>query len=261
MQLERQTSSLIEELVRVAPTTTTAVWGWGSTEQHGPRLPLEADTLIAEHFVNVVAAHHPMVMELPTMPFGMSRHHEAFPGTVSLSQEAAYGVAASVLRSVHRTGIRRFVVLLGHGGNKAPFHAAVAGLGREIEGLEVVEPLLGLFRPTDSELGQLIASFGEMSHAGPAEASLVYAIMEHYDYGNEVRALMRVPITDEMVTIGRHGEGTEGGDPQVFRQKFPSGAKGDQRLSDIEKGRRMLVLMEQAVLDAFDRAFGGHDQT
>ncbi|MBI2551910.1 creatininase family protein [Candidatus Uhrbacteria bacterium] len=229
-----------------------AVWGWGSQEQHGPRMPLDTDALIAEHFAQLIARER-HVLQFPTVPIGMSRHHEAFPGTVSLSQEAAYGVAASVLRSLHRMGVTHLFALMGHGGNVNPFHAAVQGLGKEIAGLTVCEPLDALFYTTEGELGELLNSFGEtVSHAGAAECSIIYAIMDDHERRVDIADLNAVKITDDMVTLGGHGVGTQGGNPEAFRQMFPYGSKGDQRKSDTTRGRRMLHLMEQALLAKFD---------
>ncbi|OGL65649.1 hypothetical protein A3B21_03240 [Candidatus Uhrbacteria bacterium RIFCSPLOWO2_01_FULL_47_24] len=229
-----------------------AVWGWGSQEQHGPRMPLDTDTLIAEHFARFIGRER-NILQFPTVPIGMSRHHEAFPGTVSLSQEAAYGVAASVLRSLHRMGVTHLFAIMGHGGNVAPFHAAVQGLGKEIAGLQICEPLDALFYVKDGELGELLNSFGEaVSHAGAAECSIIYTMLEEHGRADEMLSYVNAPITDDMVTLGGHGVGTQGGNPEAFRQMFPSGSKGDQRKADTTRGRRMLRLMEQKLLRKFN---------
>ncbi len=227
-----------------------AVWPWGSIEQHGPRMPIETDTMIAQHFANHIAKFDE-VIELPTMPFGMARHHEAFPGTLSLSMETATGLATEVMRSLRRMGVKKLMVLLGHGGNVAPFNAALEIVRSEIPDLKVCEPLMPLFYAREGDLGALLRSFDEeVSHAGAAEASLVYAIMKKHGRHEDIAQLQNIPITDKMVTFGKHGQGTKGGDPQEFLAMFPSGSKGDQRKANLGTGHHILSLMEQALTRA-----------
>jgi hypothetical protein len=64
----------------------------GSTEQHGPALPLGTDTMIATSVTQEVArrlvddGHH--VLVAPAVGYGSSGEHEDFPGTISIGREA-----------------------------------------------------------------------------------------------------------------------------------------------------------------------------
>src|SRR5687768_5641715 len=61
----------------------------GSLEQHGPHLPIAFDSICAEALAAAVAERimEPVVVP-PLFMAGLSDHHLAFPGTVSLSPEA-----------------------------------------------------------------------------------------------------------------------------------------------------------------------------
>ncbi len=60
----------------------------GSTEQHGPHLPLDTDTKITEAIVSTLARRYPEeVTVAPTFPYGSSGEHNRFIGTMSLSNE------------------------------------------------------------------------------------------------------------------------------------------------------------------------------
>ncbi|MFH1207172.1 MAG: creatininase family protein [Patescibacteria group bacterium] len=251
--VEDSTWAEVEAFLKAQCKNAIAVWGWGATEQHGPRMIEGTDTLIADHFMRVIADNRPVIV-FPTMPIGMSRHHEAFAGTMSLSAEAATSVACCVLRSIYRTGIRKLFALMGHGGNVAPFNGAITSLGKEIAGLKITEHLDGLFYETEGELGDLINNhFGEKpSHAGALEASVLYAILDQMKLGSEVSRLMNIPFTDGMVTPGIHGQGTQGSDPIAFQRMFPTGSKGDQRKADLDFGIRILDLMSDRLLAYFD---------
>ena len=66
----------------------------GSTEQHGPHLPLDTDTRIASAVARRVAEglaeadHHCGWMIAPPIGYGASGEHESFSGTVSIGSEA-----------------------------------------------------------------------------------------------------------------------------------------------------------------------------
>ncbi len=90
----------------------------GAIEQHGPALPLATDCLIAEELARRIAdkLDDPVVVA-PSLPGGLSTHHIAFPGTVTLPEEVFGGVLDAYVEAFERMGIRRIAIISGHGGN------------------------------------------------------------------------------------------------------------------------------------------------
>ncbi|GAB5898337.1 mycofactocin biosynthesis peptidyl-dipeptidase MftE [Mycolicibacterium mageritense] len=122
-------NSTSRQLCGMAPMLVIPV---GSTEQHGPHLPLDTDTRIA---VAVASATVEVLsdgdwMVAPAISYGASGEHEGFPGTVSIGSTALelllveYGRSASGWAS-------RLVFVNGHGGNVSALAAAVALLRYE----------------------------------------------------------------------------------------------------------------------------------
>jgi len=112
-----------EAIAAIAKSGAVAVTAWGSTEQHGPMLPVDTDIHIAERLANDGARvafqkHNVPALVLPTMPFGLALHHIRFAGTVTLQPETYVAVVADVLRCVVQHGFRRIAVVSGHGGNE-----------------------------------------------------------------------------------------------------------------------------------------------
>lgn len=60
----------------------------GSTEQHGPHLPLSTDTDIAVALVERLARRRRGVVAAPALAYGSSGEHAGFAGTLSIGREA-----------------------------------------------------------------------------------------------------------------------------------------------------------------------------
>lgn len=100
----------------------------GAHEQHGPHLPFETDTIIAEGIVARVSDALPdnlNVNFLPTQPIGYSIEHMDSEGTRSLAFSEAVNQWIGIGENLHAGGIRKLVMLNAHGGN-APLMTIVA---------------------------------------------------------------------------------------------------------------------------------------
>lgn len=103
----------------------------GSTEQHGPHLPLDTDTRIATAVASAVAARlGPGALVAPAIAYGSSGEHQQFPGTVSIGTTALTAVLTEYGRSAC-DWVQRLVFVNGHGGNLDALRLAVGTLRRE----------------------------------------------------------------------------------------------------------------------------------
>lgn len=95
-----------------------AVLPIGSLEQHGPHLPLDTDAAVAEALGREVARRlGDDAVLCPLVAYGLSEHHLAFAGTITLRPETVLAVLADILESLDHHGIRRVLIVNGHGGN------------------------------------------------------------------------------------------------------------------------------------------------
>ncbi len=97
---------------------TIALIPLGAVEQHGPHLPLGTDTLIAQALARRVAERVALpVVVLPSPVGGLSNHHAAFAGTMTLRESTLTGVLDDLIGSLARSGVSRVGLFSAHGGN------------------------------------------------------------------------------------------------------------------------------------------------
>ncbi len=111
----------------------------GSTEQHGPHLPLTTDTDVAEELAARLAVARPDVVVAPPLPYGSSGEHRGFAGTLSIGAAALEHVVVELGRSAFET-FSRVIFVSGHGGNAVPLRRAVAVLRAESRDVQLFEP-------------------------------------------------------------------------------------------------------------------------
>jgi mycofactocin system creatininase family protein len=102
----------------------------GSTEQHGPHLPLGTDTDVALAVSRRLATRMPETALAPAVSYGSSGEHAGFAGTLSIGRAAIELLLLELGRSAAET-YRRIVYVSAHGGNAAPAVRAVTRLRRE----------------------------------------------------------------------------------------------------------------------------------
>ena len=115
----------------------TAILSVGATEQCGPHLPLNIDTLVAEYYASawgtVLGAY-----VLPTVPFNTSEEHASFKGTVSLSPSTMMLVLEEIVEGLRIQGFRKQVLTVGHGGSLW-LGAFIKHVNRRFENIVVVD--------------------------------------------------------------------------------------------------------------------------
>jgi creatinine amidohydrolase len=90
----------------------------GSTEQHGPHLPLSVDSIIAEGLSLMVAERVEGIVA-PTICYGyksapLSGGGPLFPGTMDLNAVTFMNLVFDVLEELIRDGVKKVLILNGH---------------------------------------------------------------------------------------------------------------------------------------------------
>jgi len=92
-----------------------------STEQHHEHLEMIHDALHVAHIAEQAARRlHPHVVVATPVSIGISEHWMAHPGTLTVRPEIFCEFVFDVCHSLQRGGLRRILILNGHGGNVKP---------------------------------------------------------------------------------------------------------------------------------------------
>jgi creatinine amidohydrolase len=97
----------------------------GATEQHGPHLPVNTDTLIAESACWYASAKTGVPV-LPALPYTVSAGHTTkWPGTFSLRHETLIASLRQIAAWSAATGWKRLLLINSHFGNDSSIRVAV----------------------------------------------------------------------------------------------------------------------------------------
>jgi creatinine amidohydrolase len=88
-----------------------------STEQHGLHLAECTDEIIGLGFACGLADRLKNAMVAPPIIPGLSEHHLALPGSLSLRKEVFRGIAKDYVDCYIRHGFKKFIFISSHGGN------------------------------------------------------------------------------------------------------------------------------------------------
>ena len=166
MELAKSTWKQVEEYLKSSRKVIIPI---GSTEQHGPTGIFCTDYVIPER-IAIAAGERTVTLVTPVIAFGMSNHHLAFSGTVSLNPSTLMKVVEDVVGSLYRGGFRSFLFFNGHGGNTATLDATFSEIREKFP--EASLRLVSWYKmPEVQKEAQKLFGEREGSHSTPSEIS------------------------------------------------------------------------------------------
>ncbi|MGH9243745.1 MAG: creatininase family protein [Acidimicrobiales bacterium] len=219
----------------------------GSLEQHGPHLALDTDVAMAEALAHRLETDlGDQALLCTPLPYGLSEQHLAFAGTITLRPETFTGLVLDVVESLAHWGLRRVLVVNGHGGN--------------IDALRLVS------RRARRDHGSLVAAVMWAQLA----ADEIAARTKSHSYGHacEVETSMAMALVPDRVFPDRIGEpgGRHSVDPLTDPPRATvdwavpmeawsdDGALGDPRAASVEFGEAVAASAHRGALE-FARRF------
>ncbi len=184
----------------------------GSCEQHGPHLPLDTDTQIAQHLCAQAALQDDRLLIAPSLSITASGEHAGFPGTLSIGTDALTQVLIEIVRSAD--WCNGVVFVNGHGGNADAVAAAARTLTSEHRNVAAWWPRI--------EHGD--------AHAGASETSIMLAINPALVNMAKAEAGTTTPISEISAQLRSGG----------VRAVSTNGVLGDPTTATSEHGHNLL---------------------
>ena len=222
----------------------------GTTEQHGPHMPLDTDCYIARTLASRTAElgeqEGVSILVAPTLNVTLSWYHMQFPGSIRLQTTTFFQVFREVCDSLALHGFENLVAVNGHGGNIAALTVAVNHY------FETTGRRVFLVQWWDLAADALVDVEGPMIHAEEAETSLAIALGQRvemdlatrdaWDRGAAVRE-----AGFQWTSFGQYGMRHAG--PKVvvpmdmLRDITESGVVGDATRASAETGERIVAAL------------------
>jgi len=216
----------------------------GATEQHGPHLPTGVDTFLAAEAclrasAILVEKNQPVVCA-PSLPWGLSEHHVAFGGTLTLPLTTYYLLLKDLCSSVNRAGFQRIVIVNGHGGNISALNAIVDQLALDLPGADVSVATYVAVAPARVE--QILETQGSIMHACEGETSMMLAAFP----GLVAEQLLPQAVGPES---GLRSDAVPLYRWRSFRDVTENGVSGDARSATADKGEELLDMFAEALAE------------
>lgn len=230
---------LASNVDKAAAANWIAVLPLAATEQHGPHLPLSTDTMIAQAYLarvrDILPQHVPATF-LPIEPVGISIEHTAYPGTQTLTTDAALKQWMAIGENVARIGIRKLVIVTSHGGNSAAM-ALIAQDLRATHEMLVVTTSWSRFGVPDGLFPADELRYG--IHGGAVETSIMLAAFPQHVNTDRI-ANFESAARDMRKEFRWLSDSRPAPFAWAAQDLNPQGAVGDATLATTEKGKALI---------------------
>ena len=225
----------IDEVEALDPEVV--VFGVSSTEPHGPHLPygtdvFQADT-VCRRSVTRANERGARALMYPTLPIGNNVNFKAYPFACRIGVRTLMNVVLDVIAALEEEGIRKIVIVNGHGGNTATLQATLREhVGRNAPDEGAFVCLTSTFDAVPEEAAERIEH--PSVHAGESETSRMLHLRPDLVREEKFEAF---PIQDSTIEE-LESEGMYFVPP--WHGYMPESAGGETSASSAEKGEALV---------------------
>ena len=221
---------------------TVAVLPVAATEQHGPHLPLSVDAALLQGVIDAALPLLPQdlpLLLLPPQNIGLSTEHMAYAGTLTLSPATLMALWTELGECVARAGIKKLLLLNGHGGQVSVMDIVARELRTQQQLLVYSASWFSLPLP-DDVAGQFSADEHRFGiHAGDIETSMMLHLAPHtvqMEYARNFHSTSQ----DRAARYAILGNGKSAKLGWQMQDYHPAGAVGNAAGATADKGRAVV---------------------
>ena len=219
-----------------------AVLPIGATEPHNLHLPYATDNYEVETVCDRACAYAwkkgGKAVLLPTIPYGADQNMMEFPFAMNVDGEVLYSIIENITRSLEHHGVKKLVVVNGHGGNS--FRSGVRTLYRKYK---VFVCVVNWYDAVSQECSKIFEHPG--NHADEFETSLMMHLTPD---------LVNIKDADDgKIRPSKFDAGNEGWAwyPRPFDRLTTNSGIGYPKKATAAKGKKCLDLAEKKIGDFF----------
>ncbi len=233
----------VREVVKSDPVAVLPV---GTTEQHGPHLPVMVDYAcasgVAEGAVRHVVASQPQdegphAVVLHPVPYSFNEHHMDYPGTIDIDPHTIIDYIFCIGKSLAHHGFKRIIILNGHGSNVPFLDIAARMITNRTESIAAMVSWWAILEQEDFAWREAPYP-GGFSHGCEAETSLMLQVRP------DLVDMKQAPRTMDEVQRSKHiywdlQGGSKVNFQEFFSRNSETGVQGDATLANAEKGQKL----------------------
>lgn len=247
------------EVAEYLRTDDTVIIPAGTTEQHGPHLPLMVDAIQAID-VAVAVADRTGVLLSPPLWYGWSPHHMGFPGTITLGWDTVVRVVEDIAYSLVHHGFKKLIFIQARGGHMLPFQQAQVRIRNRTNCYMAIVDIAYIARKEVGAICDGVA--GAIGHACEAETShMLYLHPEFVDMSKAVnhantpdpRYAGSFSITNPYLA-NMNAVGLRATIEEFTKRVGPAGVEGEPLRASKEKGQKIFEAVVANTIEIVERA-------
>ena len=223
------------QLRTMANNNAVVILPIASLEQHGPHLPVMTDTRLGQEIAHRAArksySERPTVVT-PVVWSGLSEHHMAFGGTLTLSHDTFRRVIADLIEAIIRQGFRDILISNSHGGNIIPMQQILDELSPRSEATLVATTYV---MEAGEDLSQYLEDQESIMHACEGETSMMLVCEPDLVDTQDLSGVANLRESKHFLNAGTNSYRW-----RSFTYMTQNGVAGNPSSSSADKGEKML---------------------
>jgi creatinine amidohydrolase len=215
----------------VEQTQGTCIVPLGVIEKHGTHLPLGTDMFTSRATAEAAVQIEPAVI-FP--PYYLTAIHEAKhqPGTIAIDYRLMFDLLENCCREIARNGLRRILLLNGHGGNGGFLHCFADMMLEKPRDYTLYIIGLGDYLPSNDPKWKAMMQTPYDHHAGEYETSTVLASHPQFVKMDQITDNGQAQKRSEHIAGLKNSI--------TWYAEYPNHYAGDARPATAEKGRYLM---------------------